>query len=119
MERDHRRRSLKDVAAMTQTTFATRWNLDALEGAYQQWRRDPASVDERWRIFFEGFELGYDRSQVPGPDAGRQMSIVRLIDAYRDLGHFVAHLDPLSERRTTHPLLELSEFGLDAGDLDR
>src|SRR5262249_39800282 len=45
--------------------------------------------------------------------------IVRLIEAYRDLGHFVAHLDPLSEQPATHTLLELSEFGLDETDLDR
>src|SRR5207253_2080448 len=39
--------------------------------------------------------------------------------AYRDLGHFLAHLDPLSERKSSYPLLELSEFGLSAADLDR
>src|SRR5262249_32405952 len=104
---------------MTRTTFATRWNLDALKDAYQRWQQDPASVEEGWRFFFEGFELRSSQAALPGLDTRAQYGIIRLIDAYRDLGHFVAHLDPLSEPRSTHALLELSEFGLDEADLDR
>jgi 2-oxoglutarate dehydrogenase E1 component len=102
---------------MSRATFATRWNLDAIEDAYQRWRQDPASVDASWRSFFEGFELGAGRG-APG-DAGTQTGLVRLIDAYRDLGHFLAHLDPLSPPPAAYPLLELSEFGLIPADLDR
>src|SRR5947209_2399896 len=99
---------------MSQGTVATRWNLDAIESAYQRWRQDPGSVDESWRYFFEGFELGQQTSP-PGPgstvaDARLQTGMVRLIYAYRDIGHFLAHLDPLSEPRTSHPLLDLAEF---------
>jgi 2-oxoglutarate dehydrogenase E1 component len=104
---------------MTRATFATRANLDAIETAYERWRQDPAAVDESWRIFFEGFELGTAGTALPTMTAGAETSIVRLIDAYRDLGHFLARLDPLGEAKTTYPLLELSEFGLDEGDLDR
>jgi 2-oxoglutarate dehydrogenase E1 component len=103
---------------MTPASFATRANLDVIEAAYQSWRADPDSVDAGWRYFFEGFELGASGA-VPTSSAGNQTAIVRLIDAYRDLGHFLARLDPLSEDKTTHPLLELSEFGLDESDLDR
>src|SRR5438552_9556148 len=104
---------------MTRVSFATRCNLDAIEDAYRRWQADPDAVDEGWRLFFEGFELGRAPAAAPGGDRHEQIGIVRLIDAYRDLGHFLARLDPLSEQRTTHPLLELSEFGLDESDLDR
>src|SRR5437870_5027203 len=103
---------------MIRETPATRWNLEAIEAAYRQWQEDPASVDESWRFFFEGFELGANRLGTPALDACRQTGVVLLIHAYRDLGHFVAHLDPLSEPRQTHALLELSQFDLDASDLD-
>jgi 2-oxoglutarate dehydrogenase E1 component len=103
---------------MTRTAFATRWNLDAIEDAYRRWCDNPDSVDESWRLFFEGFELGSARTAEPA-GGGAHAGIIRLIDAYRDLGHFLAHLDPLSEPKTTHPLLELAEFGLDENDLDR
>jgi len=98
---------------------ATRWNLNALEDAYRRWQDDPLSVDPSWRYFFEGFELGGACAALPAADTHCQTGIVRLIDAYRDLGHFLARLDPLSDQRTGHPLLELAEFGLDEADLDR
>jgi 2-oxoglutarate dehydrogenase E1 component len=101
---------------MKQPPFASRWNLAAIEPAYERWRSDPASVDESWRLFFEGFELGRG---TDGQQTRSQTDIVRLIDAYRDLGHFLAHLDPLSEPKKTYPLLELSEFGLSSADLNR
>ena len=107
---------------MSHGTVANRLNLDAIEAAYQRWRQDPESVDLSWRYFFEGFELGAAQPTVPraaAADGASQTAIVRLIYAYRDLGHFLAHLDPLSEARISHPLLELSEFGFTDADLDR
>jgi 2-oxoglutarate dehydrogenase E1 component len=104
---------------MTAPSIATRWNLDAIEAAYRSWQQDSSSVDESWRQFFEGFELGVSRLTAPGQEARCQTGVVRLIDAYRDLGHFVAHLDPLGTPPARHALLELSEFGLDETDLDR
>jgi 2-oxoglutarate dehydrogenase E1 component len=101
---------------MSPGSVATAANLEVIEAAYQCWRRDPASVDPSWRYFFEGFELGSAR---PAVDGSLQIGVVRLIYAYREIGHFLAHLDPLSEPRTTHPLLELSEFGLSEADLGR
>jgi 2-oxoglutarate dehydrogenase E1 component len=103
---------------MTRASFATRSNLAVIEEAYQRWRDDPASVDDSWRAFFEGFELGAARP-VQALDTGAQTAIVRLISAYRDIGHFLAHLDPLSEPKTSYPLLELSEFGLSEADYNR
>jgi 2-oxoglutarate dehydrogenase E1 component len=111
---------------MTAPMFATRWNLDLLEANYQRWRADPNSVEPSWRVFFEGFELGQARpapsangAAVSGAEACAALGIFRLIDAYRDLGHLLARLDPLSPPKESHPLLELSEFGLSEADLDK
>jgi 2-oxoglutarate dehydrogenase E1 component len=108
---------------MSSASFAGRWNLAAIESAYERWRQEPASVDKSWRLFFEGFELGSGRSGTEltpfYSEAGVQSSVIRLINAYRDLGHFLARLDPLSEPPASIPLLELSEFGLSDSDLDR
>src|SRR5262249_10512173 len=92
--------------------------LRVIEAVAQRWRRDPGWVDASWRYFFEGFELGAARPAGPA-DCAAQTSVVRLIYAYREIGHFLAHLDPLSPPRGSHPLLELSEFGLSEADLDR
>jgi 2-oxoglutarate dehydrogenase E1 component len=105
---------------------ATPWNLDIIEDAYRRWRADPAAVDPSWRHFFEGFELGSARAQAragpaaPAPvSADGHLAVGQLIRAYRDLGHYVAHLDPLSRPPAGHPMLALSEFGLGEADLDR
>jgi 2-oxoglutarate dehydrogenase E1 component len=104
---------------MMHATPATRWNLNAIESADENWQRDPMSVDASWRLFFEGFELGVGRLATPALDARCQTGVVRLIDAYLDLGHFLANLDPLSPPKTSYALLEFSEFGLDDSDLDK
>ena len=97
-------------------SFATRANLDLLEDFYQRWRKDPASVDERWQAFFEGFELA---GKGTGPCDTAQTGVVRMIFVYRNAGHLRAHLDPLSDAPGPHPMLELSQFGLSEADLDR
>ncbi|HEY1377851.1 MAG TPA: 2-oxoglutarate dehydrogenase E1 component [Gemmataceae bacterium] len=99
-------------------TFATRWNQGAIDDAYQRWRADPRSVDETWRAFFEGFALA-ERTPAPAAGASEQLGIFRLVNAYRNLGHLLAHVDPLTDPPPTHPYLELSQFGLSDTDLDR
>jgi 2-oxoglutarate dehydrogenase E1 component len=101
---------------MPQPSFATRANLELLEDYYRRWTADPASVDERWQAFFEGFELA---GRAPGPCDTAQTGVVRMVFVYRNAGHLRAHLDPLSDKPGPHPLLALSEFGLSDADLDR
>ncbi len=106
--------------------IANRFNLDLIEDTYERWQADPRSVDESWRIFFEGYDLGRSpRGQSVGSvDLGAardQAAVTRLIDAYREFGHFLADVDPLRLKpvRKTDDLLELSQFGLSESDLDR
>jgi 2-oxoglutarate dehydrogenase E1 component len=111
---------------MNRSTVANRWNLELIEDYHQRWRADPASVDESWRIFFEGFELGRSAG-APGGGSGvdldlarKQAAVTRLIDAYREIGHTLADLDPLRLilRRESHESLDLAAFGLTDADLD-
>lgn len=100
-------------------------NLSYLDAHYQSYKRDPQSVSREWQVFFQGFDIGLDRGTTPaalasgegeGPAAGR---IVELIHRYRELGHLLACMDPLSACPTDHPLLALNSFGFETGDLDR
>src|SRR5690606_11793759 len=117
---------------MDQFDFINRANADYIERLHQQYNADPRSVEPHWRAFFAGFEAGAAKP-VPGatpPDtsqvetvqahrAGLNLEIADLVHSYRELGHFVAKLDPLGHNRPHHPLLDLSEFGLSLADLDR
>src|SRR4051794_16864958 len=102
---------------MSQGTAANRANLDAVEALYQRWRENPQSVDESWRFFFDGFELGLSRPAAV--DGKSHTAFTRLVYRYRELGHFLARLDPLNDPPTSHPQLALPEVGLSDADLDR
>jgi 2-oxoglutarate dehydrogenase E1 component len=97
------------------------WNVDYIDAQYQAWKADPHSVSTDWRFFFEGFEIAAsgkpDISQAD--DMQLQSRVEALIHRYRDLGHLLACLDPLTACPTDHPLLNLSALDLSTEDLDR
>ena len=111
---------------MNRSTVASRPNLEIIEEIYARWQQDPTSVDETWRFFFEGFELGRSGPGNGLPNGGvdpglveKQAGVTRLVAAYREIGHYLADLDPLKlvPTRESHELLDLSEFGLTDDDL--
>jgi 2-oxoglutarate dehydrogenase E1 component len=111
---------------MERSTFANLGNLNVIEEYYDRWKRDPASVDASWRIFFEGYELGrepaaVDESTDVAAAARAQAAVTGLIDAYRESGHYLADLDPLKlyPQGETLDLLEPAAFGLSDADMDR
>jgi 2-oxoglutarate dehydrogenase E1 component len=115
---------------MNRSTVANRENLELIEENYRRWGQDPGSVDATWQAFFEGYELALagQGQSAKTQDAGfaneagaAQAAVTRLIDAYREVGHYLADLDPL---KLTPPgdssgLLEPATFGLTDADLDR
>ncbi len=105
--------------------FFSRANSDYIEQLYQQYRQDPASVDERWAVFFAGFEAGNSGpgsvlEKLLGSKSGSPAEGVNhLVHSYRELGHFIATLNPLGGNPEEHALLRLSEFGFTEHDMDR
>src|SRR4051812_22111567 len=104
---------------MSEGTVSAVANVEAIDALYRSWRADPASVEPSWRTYFEGFELGLTRSGAPVSASDNQLALFRLIYAYRDIGHYCAHLDPLQDSAPCHEALALSEFGFSDSDLDR
>ncbi len=109
-------------------SFAIRGNLDLIEQNYRLWQQDPTSVDGSWGAFFEGFELGDTpyrngaaATTVPREETKEsplQTRIDGLVYAYRTLGHTIARVNPLAEKRPENPLLTLRELGFSEKDLD-
>ena len=65
---------------------------------YEQYRRDPASVDESWRQFFRLAETlgGGGAATSRDPTFLRKVAgAATLLAALREYGHFAAQLDPL------------------------
>ena len=111
------------------SSFANRSNLDLLEENYRRWQEDPESLDAGWLAFFEGFELGdlnlrngaAAAAAAPAIELGDQPLQTRidgLVYAYRTLGHTIARIDPLADKRPENPLLSLRELGFSEKDLD-
>src|SRR5215468_2411328 len=101
------------------TTIAARANLELIDQNYARWQQDPASVDPSWAAFFEGFELGnlpqkngaaVAVPQKPTRESPLQTRIDGLVYAYRTLGHTIARVNPLAEKRPENPLLSLREM---------
>jgi len=110
---------------MQKIDFANRANAPYIDQMYQRYKANPQSVDETWQAFFAGFELAAEGQASPAgaeeqaPRADLALGVRDLVHSYRELGHFLATLDPLGHNRPAHPLLSLSEFKLGPADLDR
>ncbi len=119
-------------------------NAEYVDEQYRRYLADPSSVDERWALFFAGFDFatdgngarptaadGIDAQHADGAVSAREarampraeaepvLGVFDLVHSYRELGHLVAHLNPLAPPPAGHPLLEPSEFGFTPPDLDR
>src|SRR5437667_6157741 len=103
-------------------------NKDYVAEQYRRYKADPRSVGEEWALFFAGFELGASSNGaavggvaagVPAATSAPVIGVFDLVHSYRELGHLVADLNPLTPKPAGHPLLEPSEFGFGDEDLDR
>ena len=93
---------------------------------YDQYLQQPDSVEPSWRAFFQGFDFGVENSGGAGGDLvtevpehlQREFKVVQLIDAYRKRGHLFTKTNPVRDRRTYTPNLDLENFGLTKADLN-
>jgi 2-oxoglutarate dehydrogenase E1 component len=118
-------------------------NADYLDSLYEQYLRNPGSLEPRWREYFERLApaVGSEPShpairsaiaerarQAPvalaaadGQDSNnaKQGAVSRLIQIWVNRGHLVAKLDPLGLLLRERPkVLTLEYFGLSEADLD-
>ncbi|MDM8516441.1 2-oxoglutarate dehydrogenase E1 component [Desulfobacterales bacterium HSG16] len=105
-------------------------NMEYIDAQYQLWKDDPNLVSEDWQFFFKGFEIGYSGKSgktenlktVSDDDTAHSLQQARvesLIYRYRDIGHLLACMDPLSACPADHPLLALDAFNLGVQDLEK
>ena len=88
---------------------------------YDQYLINPESVEPSWRAFFQGFEFGIDKVEkgefhIP-ENILKEFKVVKLINGYRTRGHLFTRTNPVRDRRTYKPTLELENFELSKDDL--
>lgn len=99
-----------------------------IDQMFKQYLQDPASVEESWRLFFQGFEYGQDVNGTETASTGqevtysakaqKELSVINLINGYRTRGHLFTKTNPVRERRAYRPTLDLENFNLSEADLD-
>src|SRR3982751_5407974 len=123
---------MKDFSYITNSSPAF------IEGLYQDFVKDPNSVDPEFKRFFEGFDfaLSFGKPGTNGEsvshsqngkmtavatdtDWKREISAYRLILGYRNKGHLIAKTNPIRERKDRGANIDLSFFGFTEQDLDK
>ncbi len=96
-----------------------------IEELYRAYKTDPASIDESWQKFFEGFEFAENyngngkAAEGLSPEmAVKEAGVSRLIFAYRSRAHLRSKTNPVRQRKSRNPWLDLELFGLSEADLD-
>jgi 2-oxoglutarate dehydrogenase E1 component len=99
-------------------SFASNVGPQWLDAQYNLWLEDPDQVPADWRSFFEGYKLGQQQESGGGDNQDRRPAAVQtLIRRYREIGHLLACVDPLSPCTFDHPQLRPEVFGLSNTDL--
>ena len=95
---------------------------------YEQYLKNPDSVEPSWRAFFQGYDFGSENygmdneiiegvsTQIP-EHVQKEFQVVKLIDGYRNRGHLFTRTNPVRARRKYAPTLEIENFGLSQSDL--
>lgn len=92
-------------------------NVDYIESLYQVYQKTPDAVPLEWKRFFEGME--FSKEGTGGSLSEKDLNVYRLIQAYRDYGHFEAHLNPLQNARAKSEELAFQRYGLTDADLNQ
>ncbi len=130
------------MQAMRDTSQLFGMNNVFVEGLYEDYLANPASVLESWRGYFDDLKQAGDTRQevAHGPvqrafaamprrvesigtsDAGlerKQVAVLQLINAHRFLGVRIANLDPLNRHAKPEvPELDPAHYGFTAADMD-
>jgi 2-oxoglutarate dehydrogenase E1 component len=108
---------------MDKYSYISNADVGYLDQLYQNYKKEPSSVDPQWQKFFEGYDFSAQRYGENGRGAEDSASIketqVRnLIFAYRSFGHLAAKTNPVRERRNHNVQFDHKSVGLTDADLD-
>ena len=108
---------------MDKYSYISNADVSYLDQLYQNYKKDPGSVDATWQKFFEGYEFSQQRfGEQPAATADsvsiKETNVRTLIHAYRSMGHLKSHTNPVRPRRDHTVPLEHTSYGLTDADLD-
>ncbi len=111
-----------------------------VEGLYNDFVKDPNSVDPELKKFFEGFDFAVSNNQLVPIAIGTngqtakettngstltphdwmsEIRVYRMILGYRNKGHLLADTNPVRKRKDRGANIELEFYGFTEADLDK
>ncbi|MFK8006699.1 MAG: 2-oxoglutarate dehydrogenase E1 component [Saprospiraceae bacterium] len=100
-----------------------------IESMYKKFQEDPASVEDGWRSFFEGFEFATNANgngtSTATPSNGaatmneKEFGVQSIIHGFRSRGHLKSTTNPIRDRRDRSPNLDLADYNLEESDLNK
>lgn len=119
---------MKDFSYITNSSPAF------IEGLYQDFVKNPESVDPDFRKFFEGFDFAVTNGKQPangtangvaagttvaaGIDWKKEINVYRLIVGYRNKGHLLAKTNPIRNRKDRGAHIDPAFYELAETDMD-
>jgi len=113
---------------MKDFSYITNQHPAYIESLYNDFVKDPGSVDAEMKKFFEGFDFAVLNGSSPAVNGSsatsastdwlKEIKVYRLILGYRNKGHLLAKTNPIRPRKDRGANLDLGFFGLSESDLD-
>jgi 2-oxoglutarate dehydrogenase E1 component len=108
---------------MDKYSYISNADVGYVDQLYQNYKKDPGSVDLTWQKFFEGYDFSAQRYGENGhgtddPVSIKETQVRNLIFVYRSFGHLASRTNPVRERRNHNVQFDHKSVGLTDADLD-
>jgi 2-oxoglutarate dehydrogenase E1 component len=114
---------------MKDFSYITNSHPAYIESLYNEFVKDPASIDPNLKKFFEGFDFAVSNGLASAngsataaspatTDWMKEIRVYRMILGYRNKGHLLAKTNPIRARKDRGANLDLAFFGLSDADLN-
>ena len=126
---------------MKDFSYITNSHPSFIENLYQDYTRDPNSVDQELRKFFEGFDFAISSGKASsnggsngqqaavagepgarttdGVDWKKELGAYRMILGYRNKGHLEAKTNPIRPRKDRGAQIDIGFYGFTEEDLKK
>lgn len=102
-----------------------------IDKMYEKYASDADSVEEGWKVFFQGFEFANisDLEEAPSANGGagivkvlsqiqKEFSVLSIIQGFRRRGHLLSTTNPIRTRKDRKPFLDIKDYNLSDADLN-
>jgi len=112
---------------MTDYSYVFNAHSSFVESLYEKYKQDPDSVEDGWRVFFQGFEFGQQNhidtdtndSKTAVALGNHDHHVLSLIHGFRNRGHLLSKTNPIRTRRDRKATLDLNDYHLSEDDLQK